>query len=260
MPMPAVQRLLDLLGRPDVELDRVAAVIGAHLGADPGENAVAQQMDDFARELGVDATADEVIGHVFGTLGFQGNTRSYYEAENSLIQHVLVTRRGVPLTLALVAIEIGRRAGATLSPVGMPGHFLIGDGKVPTRYFDPFAGGRILDSEECREIFERLVPGQSFHPQMLRPVSPVSIGARMLQNLRVAALRQGDVSRLAAVLQLRVELPGASIEERLEYSKILGALGRFDQAAEQRDLLARLQPEQGAVHRQAAGRHRARRN
>lgn len=285
--MNAQQRLLEIVQAPLVEFDRAAAVVG--LAAKAGgagllmssdkqdrpslaqvEDTVVTQLDRLAAPLSGDATVEDVITHVFGTLGFHGNTRNYYQPENSLIEHVLVRRTGVPLSLALVAIEIGRRVGVGLAPIGMPGHFLLREAGIEetgieetgsnVRYFDPFAGGQEHDAAGCQQIFERLVSGGTFRSDMLVPISGVSVMARMLQNLRVVYLRQGDVSRLANVLAFRVELPASPPDERLEYSKILGALGRYDLAATQRDLLAVIEPNRATAHLAAAKRHRARRN
>lgn len=280
--MNAQQRLLEIVQAPLVEYDRAAAVVGLvttsrgagllrptrdgdKLSLAQVEEAVVEQLDELAAPLTGDTTVEDVITHVFGTLGFHGNTQHYYQPENSLIEHVLVRRTGVPLSLALVAIEIGRRAGVRLEPIGMPGHFLLREAQDEratgnTRYFDPFAGGQEHDAAGCQQIFERLVSGGTFRGDMLVPISAVSVVARMLQNLRVVYLRQGDVSRLANVLAFRVELPTSSPDERVEYSKILGALGRYDLAATQRDLLAEIEPKRATAHRDAAKRHRARRN
>ena len=286
--MNASGRLLQLLEEPEVQLDRIAAVLGGlsvpsrGAGASPAqvlsnlEDEVVTTFDELASDLSEPADADDVIQYVFGELGFRGNSRDYYSPANSTIQEVLASRTGVPLTLSVVAMEIGRRVGVKLLAIGMPGHFLLAEGPtegsadekepnaklamLPSRFFDPFSAGRELNAAACQEIFEQLMSEQSFELQMLLPVGPASIAARMLQNLRVVYLRQGDVSRLAAVLQVRVELPGIGPNERLEYSKILGALGRYDQAAEQLDLLAQLEPDRAKHHRSAAKRHRARRN
>lgn len=271
--------LLDLLDEPAPSLARVASLIGQHVhihsrgpwsptslrspSARPpieSPDQVQDRIQEMAATLPHGSDADTVITHVFGSLGFHGNPKKYYEANNSIIQRVLESRTGIPLTLAIVAIEVAASVNVVLSPIGMPGHFLVGDGYDPDRFFDPFAGGRELNSEGCERIFNQIIKDGNFETDMLRPISPTSIAARLLQNLRVVYLRHGDVAKLASVLELRVELRGASADERLEYSKILGALGRFDQAAEQRDKLAELQPERSDRHEQAAAAHRARRN
>ncbi len=286
--MNASSRLLQLLAEPEVQLDRIAAILGRLGGSPHGaqagkeeavrslEDQVVSTFDELAVGLSEPADADAVIQHVFGELGFRGNTRNYYSPANSTIQDVLRSRTGVPLTLSVVAMEIGRRVGVQLLAIGMPGHFLLAEqlaaestevkgtktdfARLPSRFFDPFAAGREMDAAQCQAIFEQLMSEQSFQAQMLQPVGAASIAARMLQNLRVVYLRQGDVSSLADVLQVRVELPGIGRGERLEYSKILGALGRFDLAAEQLDLLAELEPDRAEHHLAAAKRHRARRN
>jgi len=80
-----------------------------------------------------------MLPHLFGRGRFSGNRRDYYDPRNSLLDQVLERQLGIPITLAIVAMEVGRRLGVPLSGVGMPGHFLVGsDGS----YFDPFHQGR----------------------------------------------------------------------------------------------------------------------
>ena len=109
-------------------------------------------------------------------------------------------------------------------------------------------------------MFHRAFPEQAFTTDSLRPMSPVAVAARILQNLRVAALREGNMGLLAKVFRLRLELPDATLEERVELANVLALLGRFDLAAEQHELLATLRPDHAKEHRASAVRHRARNN
>lgn len=263
--MSSSNRLGELLSSEPIPLDRAVAVAGAVDEGPEIEAAVVAALDELARALPTGSEAGDIVTYVFGHLGFHGNTRQYYDPSNSKLHSVIERRTGLPLALAVVVVEIARRVDVELLPIGMPGHFLVADvsldsgGKVH-RFFDPFAGGQELDLESCRVLYERLRPNQPFSLEMLRPVPPAAIVARTLQNLRMAYLRQGDVSRLANIVGLRVGMDGSSLAQRQEYANILGALGRSDLAAEQFDILATLQPEQVDSHERAAFRHRARRN
>lgn len=256
-------RLRSLTSSERVPLDRAVAVIASLAPDPPTEGEVVTTLDQLAS--GLEPTdqpvlADDVITHTFGRLGFTGNAANYYDPANSFIHRVLDRRQGIPITLAVVAAEIGHRHGIELPVVGLPGHVVLGDGPDPQRWFDPFAGGAPLDEEGCRRIFARYHPSHPFQRSMLAPLGPIQVLTRVLTNLKLIYRQQGDLSRLAAVLDLTVALPDRGLSEHLELAAILAALGRDEQAAQQRDRLAALDPARAAQHRQMARRHRARRN
>ncbi|MEZ5228978.1 MAG: transglutaminase-like domain-containing protein [Acidimicrobiales bacterium] len=86
------------------------------------------------------STISQLMTHVFGTLGFRGNTEAYYKS-NSYLHRVLDSRLGIPISLSVVAIEIGARCGLAIEPIGMPAHLLLGAGTGDNRrWFDPMAG------------------------------------------------------------------------------------------------------------------------
>jgi len=114
--------------------------------------------------------------------GFRGNTDDYYDPENSFFSSVLARRTGIPITLALVWLAIGRRAELPLVGVGMPMHFLVGWGAERSlRYLDPFHGGRAVSRGECLLLLER--EGFVSPEAYLRPAPVVTILERMARNL-----------------------------------------------------------------------------
>jgi regulator of sirC expression with transglutaminase-like and TPR domain len=232
----------------------------------PREDDIVARIDRLAAGLGALASdqalpgADAVISYTFGKLGFVGNAANYYSPANSLIHRVLKHRRGIPLTLAAVAVEIGRRHDVELSIVGLPGHVIVGDGLNPSRWFDPFAGGAVLDLDGCRRLFSQFQTPEAFDEAMVAPIDGVAVATRMLANLKLAYRQLGDLGQLAAVLNLAIAVPNSPPSERYELAAVLAALGRNDQAAAQRDLLVTLDPGRAAEHRRAAFHHRARRN
>jgi regulator of sirC expression with transglutaminase-like and TPR domain len=255
-----------LLGHDPIELDRIMATIASVAADPPREDDIVAALDRLAAGLrpppadDTSQKADAVIAYTFGELGFVGNTTNYYSPANSLIHRVLKYRRGIPLTLAAVAVEIGRRHGVELSIVGLPGHVVIGDGPEPVRWFDPFAAGAILDLGGCRRLFGQFQTPEAFDEAMVAPIDGAAVATRMVANLKLAYRRLGDLGQLASVLELAVAIPGSAPSDRLELAAVLAALGRNDQAATQRDLLATLDPSRAAEHRLAAFRHRARHN
>jgi regulator of sirC expression with transglutaminase-like and TPR domain len=268
MSTPVAARFAALFaGEVDPSLDRVAATIALLDPDAPDEAAMLGELDHLAAEATAAAAGGEAVDavdalmtHLFGTVGLAGATTTYYDPANSYLHRVLERRRGIPITLAVVVIEVGRRLGMQLSGVGMPGHFLVGDGPEPQRWFDPFAGGRPLSRAGCRALFAQLHSGAELDDEWLRPVGSVDIANRMLQNLRLIHLRAGDPSQLIPVLELRAELPVSTLADQVELATVLGRMGRHEAAAAQRERLARLDPAQAATHLRAAYQHRASRN
>ena len=263
---PAPRRLAELLDQRAPTLDRLMAVIASIAPRPPVEGDVVTAFDELAIRFGASPAtptrprSSDVITYAFGRLGFMGDTADYYSPDNSFIHRVLVRRRGIPLTLAAVASEIGRRVDVDLSVVGLPGHVLLGDGAEPTRWFDPFGGGAVLDRRRCVELFSRFHPVEAFDDAMLDPIAPAMFAARMLNNLKLVYHRRGDVAQVARVLELGVALPTSGVGERREYAAVLTALGRYDQAAEQQDALAVIDSERASEYLAGARRLRAHRN
>lgn len=125
-------------------------------------------------------TLVEFLGH---DLGFRGNEADYYNLNNSLLPEVIETRRGLPITLSLIYMLVGRRAGIPVQGVGLPGHFVV---RSREAFFDPFHGGRRLGFAECRNLVER--QNISLAPEHLQPATSRQILTRMLGNLHALSV------------------------------------------------------------------------
>lgn len=159
------------------ELDRLAGLVVAEgPGGDPHE------------QLGV---LEEVLGH---RAGLVGDSEEYDHPDNSMLDLVLRRRRGLPILLSVVWIEVGRRVGMPLRGVGLPGHFVAGwFGEGEPILVDPFRGGVVLGDA---------VPVHAIEP------TPVHLTAlRMCSNLVAAYERRGDLGRMLTASRLRLELP-----------------------------------------------------
>ena len=188
--------------------------------------------------------------YFFQELGFAGNVNNYYDRRNSSLPAVLQTRRGIPLTLALLYIEIATQLGLQAQGVSFPGHFLIKlhmpRGEV---VIDPFSG-RSLDREELEE---RLIPfrrdrglvGDDEAPLglFLQAAPAREMVARLLRNLKEIHRSAGDVPRLAAVLQRLVILLPRDWEEHRDLALALARLGRHAQAVGELALYLRHRPD-----------------
>jgi regulator of sirC expression with transglutaminase-like and TPR domain len=149
---------------------------------------------------------------LFGEEGFRGNAGHYYDPRNSYLNDVLDRRLGIPITLSLIYIEIGRRAGWPLGGIGFPTHFLVAYEAEPRVLVDPFNCGRLLGRADCQELLQQAFGNSGrLQPSHLAASSPRQILARLIGNLKVAYERAGDLPRaLRASEQLSVVQPSAA--------------------------------------------------
>ena len=257
--MDPTDRFAELLALPEAEipLDEAALLIAAH--AHPGLDIDARlgELDAYAGAAAGMSTT-ELATLLFVTEGFSGNTTDYGDPGNSFLDDVLDRRLGIPITLSVLMMEVGRRCALQMHGVGMPGHFLVGGGAG--EWFDPFHQGARLDLSGCAARFADTHPGAQFRPQFLMPVSTSRIIERMLANLQ-HTLMQRDPRSAVWVTRLRLRIPGISLSQRGDLAGLLGRLGRFAEAAREFDVLARLLPGEGAQQAAvAAARLRARAN
>jgi len=252
-------RFIELVTRPDAEiaLDEAALLIAAHAHPDLDVDARLAQLDALAT-LGAGRSARELARMLFVDEGFRGNDVDYGDPRNSFLDDVLDRRLGIPITLSVVMLEVGRRCGLQLHGVGMPGHFLVGG--APGEWFDPFHAGGALDFEACAALFERQQTGMPFRPQFLAPVGARTIVHRMLANLQ-HTLGHRQPNEVVWVVRLRLRVPDLGPAERGDLAGLLGRLGQFAEAAREFDVLARLlHGEDGARATAMAASLRARAN
>jgi regulator of sirC expression with transglutaminase-like and TPR domain len=254
-----------MIRRPESEiaLDLGALLIAAHAHPELDIDARLAQLDALADEASA-TSADELSEFLFATGRFSGNTVDYADPANSYLDAVLDRRLGLPITLSVLMVEVGRRAGIILHGVGMPGHFLVGTGAG--EWYDPFGGGHRLDTAACARRFAESHGAASFRPEFLLPTRPTRILDRMLANLQRTLLTRAPASA-AWVLRLRLEFPEIAVEQRAELAEALGRLGQFGEAARALDEVARELGAGGAENEaratratEAAQRLRARAN
>jgi regulator of sirC expression with transglutaminase-like and TPR domain len=233
VPDDPTSRFAELVARTgdDLPLDESCLLVAAHALPALDLEAECKRLDELAAGLPV-PTLDALRRHLVVSLGFAGDQEAYHDPRNSLLPQVIDRRLGIPLSLAIVAIEVGRRGGVPLHGIGMPGHFLLRAVDDEDRFLDLFNGGIELDRAGCRAVFDRLHPSTPWADRYLDPVGPVAMVARMLGNLSGAYRRNGDRAGLIWSLELRRLLPDVSERERRELAVLLGAVGRYDEAAE----------------------------
>ena len=252
----ALARFAALVAGPDdaLPLDEAMLLVAAQAHPELDVARELARLDELAAGVD-DPSLDGVVERLCVELGFTGDDDDYYAARNSLLPDVVERRRGIPISLAVVAMEVGRRCGVDVVGVGLPGHFLVRASNRPHRHVDLFHGGRELDQDEVRAAVppDRRRRARGTRPTC-GPAATVTILVRVLSNLAGAHRRAGDREGLCWALQLRHRLPGVTGAEHRELGLLLGASGRFDEGAEV------LERTGEARDREAAARLRARLN
>lgn len=160
--------------------------------------------------------------------GFHGTPNDYQRLESSLLHEVVRRRRGLPILLSVVWLEVARRAGAPVCGVALPGHFVVGFGPTDGQVLaDPFDGGRVLTGADAQTLVAGATGGP-LDPSMLVPADPLDVVLRILNNIRAwAATRpeRSDVSLWAVELSLL--LPAHPARLRYERAQLLVRRGDF---------------------------------
>ncbi len=166
-------------------LRRVCADAAQHMAAVDCEDAVAELSSFFS-----------------GTLGFHGNSKDYNDPRNSFLNEVLVRRTGLPITLAVVYIEVAAACGIECDGIGFPGHFLVRE-LTGGRVIDPFHKGRELNEPDCHRLLERQgLPPDRWREEFLHSASKSDVLIRLLNNLHRYYAGAEDRERLGVVIEM----------------------------------------------------------
>ncbi|MCH0540084.1 transglutaminase family protein [Streptomyces sp. MUM 203J] len=193
----------------EIELDRLAGLV-PYGPKDP----VA-----WARAL------EKLLGEQYG---FGGTPAEYGRLDSSLLHQVLRRRRGLPITLSVVWMEVARRAGAPVYGVALPGHFVVGFGDPGERVLaDPFAGGRPMTGADAGLLVAGAT-GERLDPSLLLPADTLDIVLRVLNNIRAWAVARPEHSAVALwALDLALLLPSHPAKLRYERARVLIQRGEF---------------------------------
>lgn len=197
-------------------LDAIAATVRGRLAADAAASAKVAALNR----------------HLYAELGFAGNRDDYYDPRNSYLNEVLERRTGIPITLAIVYLEVGRRLGLALEGVSFPGHFLV---KLRLErgvlVLDPFAGGEPCSDSDLRRRLRRVLPApeavKADLQGLLEPASPREIVARVLRNLKAIYLKGAKLEQALAVMQRMLLVVPESAEELRDRGLVYARLECF---------------------------------
>lgn len=207
----------------EVDLLRAALAIATLDEEDIETEAYVRQLDRLATEvranLKSDASEQDKLTALnkllFDELGFHGSRSDYYNAANSYLNRVLDDREGLPITLSVVYLELGRRLEVPLVGVGLPGHFVVRHEpkEGEPRLIDVFEGGKPLSAEDAAKLVEDFT-GAPLQPGHLKTIGERQILLRMLQNLLGVAQGKKDREAMLRYLQAIVTLDPESPRER----------------------------------------------
>lgn len=221
------------MARPEDDLPLAEAALLISAAANPELDVAAQ----LARIDGIAAEVDEpdtggLCRLLFDRIGLKGDRETYDDPLNSYLDRVLDRRLGIPISLSVLLIDVGRRCGVGLEAVGMPGHFLVRDPAEPDVLIDAFDGGRRLDRAACQRLLHTVTAGTgTLSPEMLAATGPWATLSRMLANLDRSFDRRDDRRALVRISELRSHIPRAPLADRTQLAGRLAALGRFDTGA-----------------------------
>ena len=198
-----------------------------------------RQLDEMAAQVAAAldglptgrARAEGFLHAIHHQLGFHGDVEHYYAPRNSCLNTVIDRRQGLPITLSLVCMSLGRRTGLRVEGMGLPGHFMVrfrdgGGGWL----LDPFYG-RMVEMSQVSDYLSRLLNQPiTLHAQAFRPVAPVPLALRVLNNLRNAFVRIDNYGKAAQVMSYLLVLMPENTAFWQERGLLCYQSGRWEEA------------------------------
>ncbi len=247
--------LISRIGYPDLDIASVLPSLDAL--ARRVRSVLALPAPDVAAELPAEMPRLHVIDALnqvlFDEEHFEGDADDYYNPDNSFLHKVLERRKGIPITLSLLYIEVARRVGLQIEGIGLPYHFMVRcrleDNIV---YIDPFAHGAVMNEQGCQEYIRKLTQRRiRLHSHWFEPVTKRQFLTRMLHNLKSIYLKSDQYALALNVCTLLILLyPKGGLEYRdrgllylqlKRYSPAIKDLRRYleleEQAEDQKDML-----------------------
>ncbi len=201
-------------------------------------DAYLSELDSMAREArgyvrgDLTARVSGLCRYLFHEMGFRGNQREYYDPRNSYLNKVLDRRTGIPISLSVLAMAVGQRAGLQVQGVGLPGHFIVKATAAGEEIlFDPFHGGRRLEPTDCETLVHQLT-GVSFQAtaEVLQGLPLHLVALRLLNNLKAIYFQQQDFPRAVRVISRLRQLAPDDLLQRRDLGISLLQAGKPGQA------------------------------
>jgi regulator of sirC expression with transglutaminase-like and TPR domain len=240
-PRVARARLSSALAERPPRLDRALLAIATLDDPELVEEPVLERLDalaDRVRKLLPQGTQAPMCDQLSalrqvlsGEENFCGERQRYFCPDNSFLPRVLERKKGLPITLCALWVEVARRAGIPLYGISFPGHFLAGaTWKDELFVLDPFHGGRSLDTEALEALLQKMAPELPLTDALLAPAGVEQIVWRMLSNLRRVYLGNQDATHALGVVDLMLLLAPDHPGELRTRAALLASIGAFKSA------------------------------
>ena len=230
-------------GESDLDLARAALLVAKEQYPQLSVEQYLSRLDILAEEvrdrLGQESAPplvlQELLHVIYERHGFQGNRDAYYDPRNSFLSDVLDRKKGIPLTLGIVVLEVGWRLGLPLEGVNFPHHFLVRyGGESLDLLIDPFDGGKTRFQDEAQELLDRFYGGMvRVRDSFLETATRRDMLGRLLNNLKGLYLNVKDDERALSVVERLLILRPDALEERRAGGILLARLGRTEEAVEE---------------------------
>jgi regulator of sirC expression with transglutaminase-like and TPR domain len=192
--------------------------------------------------------------YLYDEEGFAGNRERYDDPRNSFLNEVLDRRTGIPITLAVVYLELARRAGLGITGVNFPGHFLL---RAPGRMagddliIDPFHGGALLSESDCRQLLRNHAGDEAdFDRSLLAPATRHEIVVRMLVNLKRLYVRMRSFPQARFISTLLLAADPSAVHELRDRGLLAYHLEDFSSALRDLEEYLRLSPAESPVEQE----------
>lgn len=210
-PHSSTRRFARLAEQPDHQIDLTEGALLIAAQEQPGldPEPCRRDLEGWSEELHhrLDGIGDDLdrldvlCRFAFEDKGLAGDDEEYHHPANCFLNRVVERRKGIPITLGLIVLELGRRVDVPLEGVGFPGHFLVRHGHHPEILLDPFHRGCLVTMQDCAALLRRITRGRiPFSRSLLRPSSPRQILLRILNNLRGTYLSNDQIDRALSVV------------------------------------------------------------
>ena len=232
MTKPLAEQIADAADRPGPDLAAPAFLVARieypRLDPSPYLDRLDQMGDaafhfvakDPGHDAPLGARIDAVNRYLFGQLGYAGNREQFDDPRNSCLNEVMDRKKGIPITMSIIYVEIARRAGVRAEGVNFPGHFLVRclqdlhtDDPSEGLIVDPFHAGAILNEAECRKLLEPHIDEAAFDPSLLARATRRQILVRMLLNLKKLYVKMHSFPQARATTDALLALQPSSLAD-----------------------------------------------
>jgi regulator of sirC expression with transglutaminase-like and TPR domain len=237
-----------------MRLDRAALLIGVEDEAYRNVSlerylSLLDELAEEARSFMAESQSGETEAFnyfLFELKRFAGNQLDYYDPRNSFLNEVMDRRLGIPITLSVIYMEVGRRAGLYVEGVGLPGHFIVRvreAGLSEALLVDPFHGV-MLTREDCQDRLDTVYDGLvSLSDEHMRAASTPEILVRMLRNLKAVYTRSGLFKQALACIDRILLLTREDVSEHRDRGLLLARLERFEEGAREIEFYLQAAPD-----------------